>query len=79
MTPKVLFDYAVNTGKFYDQHVAMAREGASHKVWNLHARVNILPAYRKEHHEPHEGMSSDEFVVVAADLADYYRNHISEF
>jgi len=79
MTPKVLYDYAINTGKFYDQHLAMAREDASPKMWNLHLRVNVLPLYRRDHHERHEGMSNDELAQVATELADYYRNHISEF
>jgi hypothetical protein len=79
MTPKVLFDYAVNTGKFYEQHVTMAREGATHRLWALHTRVNILPLYRKEHREPYEGMSIIELDAVADQLIDHYTTHISEF
>jgi hypothetical protein len=79
MTPKVLFDYAVNTGKFYDQHVNMAREGANLKLWALHLRVNVLPLYRKQMHEPYEGMSIADIDAVADRLIDYYTTHISEF
>jgi hypothetical protein len=78
MTPRVLFDYAVNTGEFYRQHCEMAREGASARVWQLHVRVNLLPSLRKQTHEPYEGMSRAELDEVASELSTYDRNHLDE-
>lgn len=78
MTPRVLIDFAINTGKLYPQHLAMAREGATARVWELHVRVNVLPLYRVEHHEPYEGMSKDELAAVAKELDEYYANHDAE-
>jgi hypothetical protein len=78
MQYRILYDYAINTGAFYQQHCEMAREGASHRVWALHLRVNVLPKYRKELHEPYEGASIAELDLCATELMDYYRNHLDE-
>jgi hypothetical protein len=78
MQYRVLYDFAINTGKFYDQHCMMAREGASPRVWMLHTRVNLLPEYRRDNHEPYEGMSIAELDLCAKELADYYRQHLNE-
>jgi hypothetical protein len=78
MQYRVLYDFAINTGKLYDQHCLMAREGASPRVWELHVRVNVLPAYRVERHEPYEGMSKAELSLCAHELATYYHLHLDE-
>jgi hypothetical protein len=78
MQYRILYDYAINTGKFYQQHCEMAREGATHRVWALHVRVNVLPLYRKEHHEPYEGMSIAEADLCATELKAYYEQHLAE-
>ena len=78
MTPRVLYDYATNTGSLYKQHLDMATEVASIRVWELHVRVNVLPAYKKEHHEPYEGMSVAELLQVATELQHYYSAHVAE-
>ena len=78
MIPRVLFNYAINTGKLYNQHCTMATEVASHRVWELHVRVNVLPLYRKEHHEPYEGMTIAEIAEVATELQHYYSQHVGE-
>lgn len=78
MRTQDLKDFAINTGKFYDQHCAMAREGASARVWTLHVRVVVLPAYRKEFDEPYEGMSKIDIDLVAIELRGYYLQHLRE-
>jgi hypothetical protein len=78
MQYRILYDYALNTGKFYRQHCEMAREGALVRIWDLHLRVNVLPHYRRECHEPYEGMSKAELNLCATELLVYYRNHLDE-
>lgn len=78
MQYRILYDFAVNTGAFYQQHCQMAREGASPRVWELHVRVNVLPEYRRACHEPYEGASKAELALVATELAAYYRQHLDE-
>jgi hypothetical protein len=56
----------------------MAREGASPRVWELHVRVNVLPAYRRDCHEPYEGASKAELALCATELAAYYHLHLDE-
>lgn len=73
-----LQDFAINTGKFYDQHCQMAREGATARIWTLHVRANVLPLYRKEFDEPYEGMSKIDIDQVAIELRGYYLRHIAE-
>ena len=70
--------FAVNTGKFYKQHVDMATEVASLRVWELHVRVNVLPLYRKQHHEPYDGLTIAEISEVATELQHYYSQHVGE-
>jgi hypothetical protein len=78
MRVQELKDYAINTGKFYNQHCEMAREGATHRVWELHVRANILLDYRREFREPYEGLSTAELSTVATELQRYYINHLDE-
>jgi hypothetical protein len=78
MQYRILYDFAINTGKFYDQHCQMASEVATHRVWELHVRVNLLPAYRRELHEPYEGMSIAEIALCATELQHYYSQHVGE-
>ena len=70
--------FAINTGKFYQQHVDMATEVASLRVWELHVRVNVLPLYRKQHHEPYDGLTIAEISEVATELQHYYSQHVGE-
>ena len=78
MTPEALKTFAINTGKLYHQHVDMATEVASHRVWELHVRVNVLPLYRKQHHEPYDGLTIAEISEVATELQHYYSQHVGE-
>jgi hypothetical protein len=78
MTPKYLHDYAVNIGEFYATHCTMARQDASPIVWVLHLTSRVLPRYRREHHEPYEGMSRVDCEECAAELRAYYKAHIDE-
>jgi hypothetical protein len=78
MIPRVLFNYAINTGKLYEQHCTMAREGASLRVWQLHVTVNVLPAFKKENDEPYEGLSRAEVEMVGGELRAYYVQHMEE-
>jgi hypothetical protein len=70
--------FAINTAKFYAQHCDMAEQIASHRIWALHVRVNVLPLYRREFHEPYEGMTVAELDEVATELQHYYSQHIGE-
>jgi hypothetical protein len=78
MTPKVLYDYATNTGHFYQRHLRYARDNAPQREWVRYVRADLLPYYRRENHEPFEGMSVTEIEVVANELKFYYGNHIQE-
>ena len=78
MTPHQLYEFAINTGKLYEQHCTMARNAANPTVWVLHVKVNVLPTYKKEADEPYEGMSRVEVGRVATALASYYRIHVAE-
>ena len=73
-----LTTFAINTDKFYKQHVDMATEVASHRVWELHVRVNVLPLYRRAHHEPYDGLTIAEITEVATELQHYYSQHVGE-
>jgi hypothetical protein len=78
MQYRVLYDFAINTGMLYPQHCQMARDGASHRVWELHVRSNVLHSYRRDCNEPYEGMSKGELSLCAKELMDYYRQHLDE-
>ena len=78
MIPRVLFNYAINTGKLYNQHCTMAREGATLRVWELHVIVNVLPEFKKENDEPYEGLSRAEVSTLGEELRTYYMAHIAE-
>lgn len=78
MTPEALKTFAINTARFYQQHCDMAEEIATHRMWALHVRVNVLPRYKVEHREPHEGMSIAELDEVATELQHYYSQHVGE-
>ena len=78
MIPRVLYNYAINTGKLYEQHCTMARNAANPTVWELHVKVNVLPAFKKENDEPYEGLSRADVELVATALASYYRTHVAE-
>jgi hypothetical protein len=78
MTPKFLFDYAVNTGHFYNRHLRLSRDAVPVHVWARYIRADLLPYYRREQHEPFDGMSCEEIDTVASKLMDYYANHIQE-
>jgi hypothetical protein len=78
MTPKFLFDYAINTGHFYNRHLRLSRDAAPVHVWARYIRADLLPYYRREQHEPFDGMSCEEIDTVASKLMDYYANHIQE-
>jgi hypothetical protein len=78
MQYRMLYDFAINTGKLYQQHCAMAREGATPRIWTLHVRANVLPLYRTELQEPYEGLSKAEIDLCAHELATYYHLHLDE-
>jgi hypothetical protein len=73
-----LRDFAINTGKLYEGHCAMARLPASDTHWVNYVRRTVLPLYRTEFREPHEGMSLDDIAQVAFELKVYYTQHIAE-
>jgi hypothetical protein len=78
MQYRTLYDFAINSGPFYNQHCHMAREAVSTNLWILHVRANLLPAYKRENYEPYEGMSKAEIALVAKELAAYYVQHVGE-
>jgi hypothetical protein len=78
MTPRVLFDYATNTGHFYNRHLRLARDAAPVHMWARYIRADLLPYYRREQHEPFDGMSCEDIDTLASKLMDYYANHIME-
>ena len=78
MRSEELKTFAINTGKFYQQHIDMATEVASLRVWELHIRVNVLPEYRRAHHEPYDGLTIAEISEVATELQHYYSQHVGE-
>lgn len=84
MTPKELFDFAVSNVAIHDKQLALAREGALHsddegvQQWVLHVKKVLLRRYRRELHEPVEGMTNREIEIVAVQLRDYYAKLIKK-
>jgi hypothetical protein len=78
MTPRTLIDYAINTGHFYNRHLRLTRDNAPPSVWARYIRADLLPHYRREMHEPYDGLSTVEIDLVANELKFYYGNHVQE-
>lgn len=77
--------FATNTGALYAEHVKLARQlkeygTAAYAVrqWAQFIKSVTLPMYRRELHEPYEGLSLDDIDSVARQLADHYAQHVRE-
>lgn len=71
--------FACNTGSLYQKHLTLARGANNTNDWSIHIQREVLPAYRRDLHEPYARMTSDDLATAAADLRDYYHRHVSEF
>ena len=78
MTPKDLADYAINTSEFYDTHILLIKNNRPFVDWQYHVKVRILSKYKREMHEPFEGMSLDDIDTTANILIEYYVDHVKE-
>jgi len=76
--------YAINTSEWYETHKALAHaKTLAHPVvvfitWRQHVINTVIPAYRREFHEPYEGMSEEEVKEVARNLQEHYEIHVAE-
>jgi len=68
--------FAQNTGKLYQEHLALARRKAPVTEWSAHVRHNVLPLYRRQVGPC--ATTSDARIEAAAALKDYYENYIRE-
>jgi len=67
-----LFLYATNTGEFYKQHVAFARQGLSLTGW-FDWTFTITNRYAKEM-EPIR-ISDNDRHLLGVELSEYYKRH----
>jgi hypothetical protein len=77
MQERALFDYATNTGSFYEEHLRMALDHATARMW-LARTSFVLRTFRREFNEPYDGLSRDELAAVAQQLRTYYVEHVQE-
>jgi hypothetical protein len=70
--------YATNEGRLYETHKDLAKKTVLPAQWRIHIKKLVLPMYRQEFQEPHEGMSREEIQEAAEMLADYYAEHLKE-
>ncbi|MCP1757797.1 hypothetical protein [Bradyrhizobium elkanii] len=70
--------FAVNTGPFYQQHLAMARSHDPIVAWDQHFDLNVVPLYRKQIKGPLRFPSRSICDAAEATKA-YYERHITEF
>lgn len=78
VTANDLHLFAVHTGEFYQQHLAMARNHEPQVAWDHHFDLNVLHLYRRQIkgrlHFPARA------ICEAAELTKaYYERHITEF
>jgi hypothetical protein len=78
MTPDDLSLYAKNCGNLYPVMCGMAKTNAPQRSWETFVKLTIIPQYKRECHEPFEGMSLDEISETATDLKDHYAEHVKE-
>lgn len=69
---------AKSYGSLYEGFKDLAKRSANLKDWRIHVRTKVIPEYRKECHEPMEGMSLTNIEKVAKELKEYYEEHIEE-
>lgn len=77
MTPKELFDYAINANKLHDRHLTLARESALRSdggavQWALHVDRVLISRYRRKHRQPYDGMPNADIEETAILLRDHY-------
>ena len=70
MTVEDLVLYAKNNQDLHEEQISMAVLPVEN--WGIHVRIAVLPSYRRELHQPYEGMTLDNLHEVAEQLREYY-------
>ena len=78
MQPEDLELFGRNCGDLYDKQCNWARNGAPLSKWQQHVRMELLPRYRREEHEPYEGLSLAALEAVAKELKRHYERLVKE-
>jgi hypothetical protein len=68
---------ATNEGEIYQNHLTMAREGATLQTWQHFILTRFMPRYRK--HTPDATLTRAALRLAAKELQRYYKEHLKEF